>query len=81
MAPITVIGNQHRVFGAETTTAGAGLLKLYGSYSFVAAGVTNTITARLDNATNERYRNHLNYLKDVLPEMGRNFKVVYSVSF
>jgi iron complex outermembrane receptor protein len=78
---ITVIGDQHRVFGAETTTAGAGLLKLYGSYSFVAAGVTNTITARLDNATNERYRNHLNYLKDLLPEMGRNFKVVYSVSF
>ena len=43
--------------------------------------LTNTITARLDNATNETYRNHLNYLKDVLPEMGRNFKLVYSVSF
>ena len=35
----------------------------------------------LDNATNKLYRNHLNYLKDVLPEMGRNFKLVYSVSF
>ena len=78
---ITFIGDQDRVFGAETPTAGAGLLKLYGSYSFVGAGVTNTITARLDNATNKLYRNHLNYLKDVLPEMGRNFKLVYSVSF
>ena len=78
---VTFIGDQDRVFGAESPTPGAGLLKLYGSYSFVGAGVTNTITARLDNATNKLYRNHLNYLKDVLPEMGRNFKLVYSVSF
>jgi iron complex outermembrane receptor protein len=78
---LTLIADQDRVFGDETPTPGAGLLKLYGSYSFVGGGVTNTITARLDNATNKLYRNHLNYLKDVLPEMGRNFKLVYSVSF
>jgi iron complex outermembrane receptor protein len=78
---ITFTGDQTRVFGAETPTEGSTVLKLYGSYSFVTRGVTNTITARLDNATNETYRNHLNYLKDVLPEMGRNFKVVYSVGF
>ena len=80
-ASVTITGDQNRVFGAETPTAGAGVLKLFGSYSFVAGGVTNTITARLDNATDRLYRNHLNYLKDVLPEMGRNFKVVYSVQF
>jgi TonB dependent receptor len=75
------IGDQNRVFGEETPTDGATLLKLFGSYSFVAGGVTNTITARLDNATNERYQNHLNFLKDLLPEIGRNFKLVYSVGF
>lgn len=78
---VTAVAAQERVFGAETATEGYALLKLFGSYSFAAGGVTNTITARLDNATNKLYRNHLNYLKDVLPEMGRNFKVVYSVSF
>ena len=78
---VTLTAEQDRVFGAETPTPGYGLLRLYSSYSFVAGGVANTITARLDNATNNRYRNHLNYLKDVLPEMGRNFKLVYSVSF
>ena len=51
------------------------------SYSFTRGGVLNTITARLDNATDKLYRNHLNYLKDVLPEIGRSFKVVYSVGF
>ena len=78
---LALTAEQDRVFGSETTTPGYTLLKLYGSYSFVAGGVTNTITARLDNATNKLYRNHLNYLKDLLPEMGRNFKLVYSVSF
>ena len=32
---------------------------------------TNTFTARLDNAADELYRNHLNHVKDLAPEMGR----------
>ena len=31
--------------------------------------------------TNELYRNHLSLIKDLVPEMGRNFKAVYSVGF
>ena len=55
--------------------------KFFASYSFSRGGVLNTITARLDNATDELYRNHLNYLKDVLPEIGRSFKLVYTMGF
>lgn len=65
----------------ETPTDGYNLLKLYGSYTFGSARAASTITARLDNATDTLYRNHLNYLKDLAPEMGRNFRVVYSVKF
>lgn len=78
---LSLIADQDRVFGEETPTPGATLLKFYGSYSFVGGGVTHTVTARLDNATNTLYRSHLNYLKDVLPEMGRNFKLIYAVAF
>ena len=78
---LTAVSDQDRVFGAETRTPGYALLKFYASYSFVRGGMTNTITARLDNATDRRYRNHLNYLKDVLPEIGRNFKLVYAIDF
>jgi iron complex outermembrane receptor protein len=56
-------------------------VKLFASYSFVSGKATSTITARLDNATDRLYRNHLNFLKDLAPEMGRNFRVVYSVKF
>ena len=62
-------------------TAGYGLVKLFASYSFTSGRATSTITARLDNATNELYRNHLSLIKDFVPEMGRNFKVVYGVKF
>jgi hypothetical protein len=47
----------------------------------MGGGATQTITARLDNATNTLYRNHLSIIKDLVPEMGRNFKVVYAVRF
>jgi iron complex outermembrane receptor protein len=75
------IAKQDRVFTLETPTDGANLLKLFAAYSFGTARATNTITARLDNAANELYRNHLNYLKDLAPEVGRNFRLVYSVKF
>jgi iron complex outermembrane receptor protein len=78
---IVAASKQDRVFGEETPTDGYNLLKLFTSYSFGGSGAVSTITARLDNATNELYRNHLSFVKDFVPEMGRNFKVVYSVRF
>jgi iron complex outermembrane recepter protein len=51
----------------ETPTDGYNLLKLFASYSFVTDKTTSTITARVDNATDTLYRNHVNYLKDLAP--------------
>jgi iron complex outermembrane receptor protein len=65
----------------ETPTDGYNLLKLFASYSFGSARAFSTMTARVDNATNARYHNHLNYLKDLAPEMGRSFSLVYDVKF
>jgi iron complex outermembrane receptor protein len=78
-----VIGaaTQDRVSGVEEPTDGYTLVKLFASYSFMTGGATSTITARLDNATNELYRNHLSLIKQLVPEMGRNFKLLYNVRF
>ncbi len=78
---VIVAAKQDRVSTSETPTDGYTLLKLYSSYSFDSGGALHTITARLDNATNELYRNHLSLIKDLVPEMGRNFRVVYGVRF
>jgi iron complex outermembrane receptor protein len=72
---------QDRVSGAEAPTDGYTLLRLFAAYSFETGAATNTITARLDNATDKLYRNHLSLIKEVVPEMGRNFKLLYNVSF
>ena len=39
------------------------------------------MTLRSDNIGDELYRNHLSYIKDLAPEMGRTFKLVYGVRF
>jgi iron complex outermembrane receptor protein len=72
---------QDRVFGAEEPTDGYTTLKLFASYSFPAGAATNTVTVRLDNVTNELYRNHLSFIKDLVPEKGRDFRVLYNVRF
>ena len=78
---VTVAAAQERVPGLDTPTDDYRLLKLFASYSFDTGGATNTVTARLDNATNTLYRNHLSLIKDLVPEMGRNFKLLYNVKF
>jgi iron complex outermembrane receptor protein len=78
---VIAAAKQDRLDEVETPTDGYTLLKLFASYSFATGAMTNTITARLDNATNELYRNHLSLIKDVVPEMGRNFKLLYNVRF
>jgi iron complex outermembrane receptor protein len=78
---LTATSKQDRLFGEETPTDGFNLLKLFASYSFGTDRMLSTITARLDNATNALYRNHLSLIKDFVPELGRNFKLIYSVKF
>jgi iron complex outermembrane receptor protein len=80
-ANATAVSRQDRVFGAETETASYGLLRFHATYSRQSDRTVQTVTARLDNATNTLYRNHLNFLKDVVPEIGRAFRLVYSVRF
>ncbi len=72
---------QERVSGLELPTDGWATLRLYASYTLARTGVESTITARFDNATNALYRNHLSQIKELVPELGRNFKLVYNVRF
>ena len=78
---VTAVLRQDRVSGLETPTDGYGLLKLFASYSVQSGAVLHTVTGRVDNVTDELYRNHLSLIKDLTPEMGRNVKLLYSVKF
>lgn len=65
----------------ETPTDGYSLAKIYAAYTIAQGRTTHTLAARLENAGNVRYQNHLNYLKDLAPEAGRDFRVTYTVGF
>ncbi len=75
------VGEQTRVYGAETPTDGYTVLNLHGSYQVTTGRTVHTFTVRFDNATDELYRNHLSYIKDLTPEMGRSLKAVYGLRF
>jgi iron complex outermembrane receptor protein len=78
---VRFVATQDRIFSTETPTDGYQLLRLFASYSLGRGRVAHTITGRFDNATNELYRNHLSLIKDLSPEMGRNFRLLYNVTF
>jgi iron complex outermembrane receptor protein len=78
---LRLVATQDRIFSTETATDGYQLLRLFASYTFGQGSVAHTVTGRLDNATDELYRNHLSLIKDLAPEMGVNVKLLYNVSF
>ena len=69
------------IFLLETPTAGYGLLNVNGSYAFVTGRAAHILTFGGQNLTDKLYRNHVNFIKDLVPEAGRGFKVSYTVRF
>ena len=78
---VILTAKQDRLFTNETETDGYALLRLYAAYSVQSGRMVHTITGRVDNVTDELYRNHLSLIKDLAPEMGRNVKLLYNVTF
>jgi iron complex outermembrane receptor protein len=78
---VKTVGEQTRVYGAETPTDGYTLVNLHATYQLTAGRSLHTFTLRADNVGDELYRNHLSYIKDLTPEMGRSFRLVYGVRF
>ena len=80
--PELVMANrQDRTFPNETQTAGYAVLNLSGSYLLAQNHVAHIISFNFFNAGDTLYRNHLSLIKDLVPEMGANFKLLYNVKF
>lgn len=78
---VKTAGRQDRVYGAETPTDGYTVVNAHGSYQLTTGHTVHTLTLRVDNLGDALYRNHLSYIKDLAPEMGRSVKLVYGVRF
>jgi iron complex outermembrane recepter protein len=70
------------VFTLETPTAGYGLFNINGSYTYAPSDrYAHIFTFGGQNLTDKLYRNHQNFIKDLLPEAGRGFRASYTIRF
>jgi len=78
---IVMANHQDRIFPTETSTAGYALFNISGSYLFAQQHAAHIISWNFFNVGDTLYRNHLSFIKDFAPEMGRGFRVTYTLRF
>jgi iron complex outermembrane receptor protein len=80
--PELILANrQDRVFDNETPTAGYALFNLNASYTFVTGRAAHIVSVGGYNLGDTLYRNHLSFIKNIAPEMGRSLRLNYSLRF
>ena len=72
---------QDRVFRDETETDGYSVLNMRASYVWPKQHMVHILSVAGYNLTNELYRNHTSFIKDLAPEIGRGVKFGYSLRF
>jgi iron complex outermembrane receptor protein len=73
--------DQDQLFPTETRTAGYTLFNVVASYAIPRQHYANIISVNAFNLGNRLYRNHLSFLKEFAPEIGRGVRVSYTVRF
>jgi iron complex outermembrane receptor protein len=72
---------QNRLGEFETPTPGYAVIDFSANYYFGALDLLHTLSFSIENLMNTEYRQHLNRVKDIMPEPGRNIKLLYKVYF
>ncbi len=72
---------QDRLGEFETRTGAYTILDLHAQYRFMHAGLLHTISLRVDNLLDEEHFNHLSRIKELFPEPGRSFNLLYRLYF
>jgi iron complex outermembrane recepter protein len=72
---------QNRVGPFEEKTSGYVVPDASVQHHWVGFGMLNTISLGIDNITNSVYRDHLSRVKSIMPEPGRNVRLLYRAYF
>ncbi|HKO95402.1 MAG TPA: TonB-dependent receptor [Pyrinomonadaceae bacterium] len=78
---VVVAQDQDRLFPNETRTAGYTVFGLSGSYLIAKQHAAHIISFNAFNLGDRLYRNHLSFIKEFAPEMGRGLRVTYTFRF
>ena len=75
------VNRQDRVFFDETPTAGYGTVNVTGNYTISKQHVAHIFSVNAFNLNDKLYFNHISFIKEISPEIGRGLRVSYTVRF
>lgn len=75
------VARQDRIFTNETQTAGYGTANVTASYILPSKHTANIFSINAFNLNNKLYYNHISFIKDISPEIGRGIRLSYTVRF
>jgi iron complex outermembrane receptor protein len=78
---VVMAKDQNRLFPTETRTTGYTVFGLSGSYLIARQHEAHIISFNAFNLGDRLYRNHLSFIKEFAPEMGRGLRVTYTLRF
>ncbi len=78
---VTINTAQNELGVFETKTDGFTLIDGFASYRLFSGKLMHTFSFNLTNLLDATYRNHLSRIKDLNPEAGRNFSLLYRLYF
>ena len=73
--------DKNQVFPTETRTAGYGVFNVLGSYTIARPHFAHIFSVNAFNLGDKLYRNHLSFIKELAPEIGRGVRFTYSVRY
>ena len=76
---LLMVNRQWQVAPNEDPTAGYAVAHLNASYTLTRGHVLHTFNVTTFNLGNRLYRNHLNFVKNIAPEMGRGIRFAYTI--
>ncbi len=82
LAPEAIMSkDQRRIFPLETRTPGYGIFNLTGSYTFTTPHIAHVFSVNGFNLSDKLYFNHLSFIKEIAPEIGRGVRLTYTMRF
>ena len=78
---LRLAADQDRLGEFEEPTPGYSVLDLSLQYYLHLWGHLHTFSLTLENLTNATYRKHLNRVKEIMPEPGRNLRILHKTFF
>jgi iron complex outermembrane receptor protein len=76
-----MVGRQDRVFINETPTPGYNTFNISGLYVLSSKHYAQIFSVNAFNLNNKLYFNHISFIKEISPEIGRGVRFSYTIRF